>query len=80
MDTMFSMQDAMNRGGKGGWDSGEIETPKRSCISYELLIEVERADGTQARLKQHDNDAVFTHLDTMVERADGTQARLKQHR
>ena len=36
--------------GKGGWDSGEIETVAYPCSSCQRL-NVERVDGTQARLK-----------------------------
>ena len=36
--------------GKGGWDSGEIETPQESRRKA-MHTEVERVDGTQARLK-----------------------------
>ena len=48
------MQEILERSsGKGGWDSGEIET---SVIPIEEAISsiVERVDGTQARLK-HSN-------------------------
>ena len=41
------------RSGKGGWDSGEIETIP-GCTALLLSAEVERADGTQARLKRKD--------------------------
>ena len=37
-------------GGKGGWDSGEIETTKYSSTGFSIP-QVERVDGTQARLK-----------------------------
>ena len=37
-------------GGKGGWDSGEIETALLVLRSFPFFV-VERVDGTQARLK-----------------------------
>ena len=36
--------------GKGGWDSGEIETVAFTMLSC-TIQRVERVDGTQARLK-----------------------------
>ena len=37
-------------GGKGGWDSGEIETSNYKFY-FLTVYPVERVDGTQARLK-----------------------------
>ena len=62
--------------GKGGWDSGEIETILDS--SNDKDFRVERVDGTQARLKPH--AATTAAVSAVVERVDGTQARLKHRR
>jgi len=62
-------------GGKGGWDSGEIET----YFAFDEALKttsVERVDGTQARLK-HFLLVSLSWLLIHVERGDGTQARLK---
>ena len=61
--------------GKGGWDSGEIETSNYPSGAT-LPAGVERVDGTQARLKQPLTPR-SSHL-RRVERVDGTQARLKR--
>ena len=66
----------MDESGKGGWDSGEIETDI-AVSSTLLMAEVERVDGTQARLKQPLSKIIHIQM-TLVERVDGTQARLKQ--
>ena len=66
---------SLSTGGKGGWDSGEIETTLAQFAIF-FLSSVERVDGTQARLK---HCVVTTSQDTIrVERVDGTQARLKR--
>ena len=43
----------LNRCGKGGWGSGEIETLKKH-FRIGIANMVERVDGAQARLKQID--------------------------
>jgi len=61
-------------GGKGGWDSGEIETGGASNISAgsgggKGGWDSGEIETTKTRLLMHGN---------LVERVDGTQARLKQ--
>ena len=60
--------------GKGGWDSGEIETFIFTSLCARCY-NVERVDGTQARLKPSGGIPFLSNL--CVERVDGTQARLK---
>src|SRR5260370_37750888 len=64
--------------GKGGWDSGEIENLLLARL-LSVLYNVERVDGTQARLKLL-LGIFFEIINRFVERVDGTQARLKHNK